>query len=285
MIGESVFFISTESSTYTNILLEYVGLLFALLHFFRELLFPIISLFNVSYINGIIPVVTSFLDKLVSLLKSFIELFTLTVIIIFLFRLIGWFLSENKGIEIYPFKVSGDLEKFDERAIPERLVLESRRILKIHQDTNQIFEYSNRKGKALLPHKKAAQAKISRGNSEIGSKMDGVLASETVLPVINMSLSSESIETEISTVGSISIAGVSIPLGELILILKQMRKSQSPSQYITGSIQKNNLEICLIALMGGRRPYSWQLSDRNAYYGEDKINNLTYIRQQAHPNI
>ncbi|MDD3248350.1 MAG: tetratricopeptide repeat protein, partial [Methanosarcina sp.] len=112
-------------------------------------------------------------------------------------------------------------------------------------------------------------------NSGITSQATGILSLENVLPVINMSLSSENIDTEISNVGSISIAGANIPLGGLILILKKMYKSQNSSKYITGSLQKYNSDICLIGMMEGRKQYSWELSNKKIKSnGEDKIRDL-----------
>jgi tetratricopeptide (TPR) repeat protein len=93
------------------------------------------------------------------------------------------------------------------------------------------------------------------------SQRAGVLASESILP-FKMNFFSEDIESLFSNLGDINFAGVTLHLGGLILVLRQLLTPYNSSQYITGSLHDNDYEIHLIAMIEGRNRYTWELSEK-----------------------
>lgn len=105
---------------------------------------------------------------------------------------------------------------------------------------------------------------------------------DIVLPRINQKdinfervISTENIDTKYTKLGDVDIAGMKLPLGEMISILKHYWPLGGPAKTIKGSLQDYDSEIHLVAYMEGSIGKEWTHSLKiEQPANEDKIPEL-----------
>jgi len=177
--------------------------------------------------------------------------------------LMGIFRAEN-GIVILPFEVDPRNEKLNGKVISEMLITELKRINRIHVD-GQYSKSMWRLGEINL-------AEI-QPNEEIREKF--------ALPQINPQINpeGESLTKNIETLGTFGFGSTSLPIGNIILLLKQICPGTDPGLIVAGCLRKNGADVYLDAYMKSKNS-SWSLrQEKKQSQGipyEDLVADLSY---------
>lgn len=178
-----------------------------------------------------------FLANFSAILFSLFQYFGILLLLSLIWILIAW-ISEDEGLVVLPFKVANAENAYDGKAISDLLVAELDRIIRIY------------------PRKNIWSARLSRSGPNI-SILDSTTNSRNAMPQrfestldlyeILPSLSTESISSSISSVGSVNVGGTTLSIGLFLVTLKRLCPLGNPGSIITGSLQKYGSKVCLIA--------------------------------------
>ena len=149
----------------------------------------------------------------------------------------------EKGIVILPFEVDPRNEKISGKAIAEMLTSDLKRIRRILK--------GNRDSKSIQFMGKMNLAKI--------------YPKPEIRPYVNLldiSPEGKNITKNIEALGTFGFGPTSLPLGNIIILLKEICPGTDPGLIVTGSLHKYGSEICLMAHMKGKN-CSWSTCQEN----------------------
>lgn len=161
-------------------------------------------------------------------------LITITALLLVMLLVISIFRDET-STTILPFKVCIGYEKYSGEAVSDMLLSELKRIRQIHRTKYEGIE----PGKIPL--------------KETALNWTPPVTEYLTLPQIKPK--TENLTYNIAELGTVSTGLVSISLGHLLIILKDLCPFSNPGTSISGSLQKYGSTICLVAHYSG--PYSW----------------------------
>ena len=207
---------------------------------------------------GIIPseAFTTDLNILRDMLFLLTQIIIFILIIIFLISLIMWMCkNEGEGLRIRPFDNTTDSSKYDGKAISDSLIAELQNILQIYQ-----FDHE--------------YVRLDAGTRNPHDLLGGALTSTTVnknpanssFPWLRSSR--DNLDIGISDIGSINVAGTSLPLGQLLINLKGLWPIKFGKQncVICGSLQKYGSLFRLVASVEKSDLVSvWEVSCKITY--------------------
>lgn|GEM_PF-6853092 len=183
-----------------------------------------------SIISGYIPSSSALNNtaSYVSLLRSgtwdlVVLLFCIALILLFLI-MVKWLFSKEEFL-VLPFETSGKDNEFNGQAIADHLVYELSRIKRIH---SQKFECHPAIERLPLPPETVSCEKLE-------GAIDDLIAS------------SQSISQSVSNVGSVSVSGTSLPLGEFLITIKNFINRRRGREFISGSLQKFDKNYSIVA--------------------------------------
>ncbi|MGB9940047.1 tetratricopeptide repeat protein [Methanosarcina sp.] len=180
------------------------------------------------------------LEYIKNVIISVLEVIVGLVVLIFVSGLFIFLSTKSKGAVIFPFEVNINNKTYNGKIISDSLIAELRKIEKIHKHQ---FEEK------------------------------GITCEKIYLPKV--ALNTENLETKISNLGDVNIAGMALSVGGILTVLKQLWPLGEPAKTIKGSLQEYDSEIHLIALMEGPRVYGWNSSRKiEQSANEDKIPEL-----------
>ncbi|MCK9439924.1 MAG: hypothetical protein M0Q13_00660 [Methanothrix sp.] len=173
--------------------------------------------------------------------------FTLGIVALLLLGilLMGIFKAE-KGIVILPFEVDPSTEKVSGKAIAEMLITELKRINRIHM----VRQYST-----TMSHMGEINLAEIQPNYELREKM----VFPQIYPRINPE--GENFTKNIETIGNFEFGATSLPVGNIMILLKQICPGTDPGLIVTGCLRKYGNEISLAAHMKWKNS-SWQLRSK-----------------------
>lgn len=224
------------------------------LYYFQEIIFLIvvsvvlyifvILAFIVKVLSYIYHVLIFFsLENLNNAIILVLKIFIGAILLIFLLRLVYMLSKKSDNIVIAPFEVYPDNKTYSGKSISDRLIVELRKIRKIHQ-------------------------------SKCGKIGFAPIASEKIY-LAKLTPEDENFETKVFSLGEVKIAGISFSLGNFFIIFKELWPLGGPVKKITGSLQDIGSDIHLIALMEGPNATGWSLRCNIAHSKkEEKIQEL-----------
>lgn len=164
----------------------------------------------------------------IALIRSGIVDFVIIIISIFsivlLMLLIRWLFGKEEFL-VLPFETSGKDNEINGKAIADQLVHELRRIKQIH---SRQFERYPALERLPLPSETVSCEKLNEA-------------------LENLDAGSRSISQAVSDVGSVTVSGMSLPLGSVLITIKRIIHKGSGRDLISGSLQKLDKKFCLIA--------------------------------------
>jgi len=150
------------------------------------------------------------------------------------------FKAEN-GIVILPFEIDPCDKKYSGKAIAEMFITELKRINRIHMDD---------------PDSKPMWRSGEINLAEIQPKIRENLVLPRINPQINPE--GESLTKKIEALGTFGFGSASLPVGNIILLLKQICPGSDPGLIVAGCLQKYGSDLSLVAHMKWR-DISWSL--------------------------
>lgn len=181
-----------------------------------------------------------FLGDLNALIVSLLIILMIFLLILAFVRLVVWAYHQNRGLVILPFAVFGDQNSLDGRAISDSLTLELQRILKIHKSFENKRPEASERSLLFLP--------IQTEKLE------------------ELSIKPETLEMNVSEIGTLEFGGLTISLGEIMVFLNHIflfhyvLPKKEPGKVITGSLHKFGSLARLVAHMNDPQIYSWESS-------------------------
>ena len=201
------------------------------------------------------------LDIWRDLIFFIVQISIFSIIIIFLFLLIIW-MCKSEGLKISPFDNTTSDSKYDGIAISDSLKVELQRILQIYQVDREEFEATTLSKK--ISRKERFTSTIEDRSPVSMRERAGI--SNAMFP--ELAKSNESLDIGIAGMGSIDVAGTSLPLGQLLINLKRLCPINIGPQncIICGSLQKYGSLFRLVASMEKSSEVSvWEVSRRITY--------------------
>jgi hypothetical protein len=134
-------------------------------------------------------------------------------------------LKENREVIILPFDVNFDDTQMSGKAISEMLIVELNKILKIHASYRNIELIGNIG--AITPnwHIKTENLTLD-------------------LPIIE-----EHLGQSMEAIGTFSLGSASLPLGQILMLIKQYCPFTEPDSIVTGCVQKFGPDLCIVSRM------------------------------------
>jgi hypothetical protein len=183
-------------------------------------------------------------------------------IIIYIFLLIKW-MCDSEGLRITPFENTTNDSKYNGKAISDSLIAELQRIFRIYQMDREEFE-AMAFPENLSRKENFTSTIVDRSPVSMRERAG---TSNAMFP--ELAKSNESLDIGIAGMGSINVAGTSVPLGQLLINLKRMWPINIGSQkncVICGSLQKYGSLFRLVVIMEKNREVSvWEVSRRIIY--------------------
>jgi hypothetical protein len=157
--------------------------------------------------------------------------------------LIGIF-KKDGGITILPFEVVPSQEGLNGKAIAELLIVNIKRINKIYDGglNPKPNWFKGKKNPAGIYPEKFVQEQIELPQPQFGTE-------------------GENISQKIESVGTIGIGQTSLPLGNIMILLRQICPGANPGIVIGGHIQRFKSDISLVAYMKSKNE-SWLLRQK-----------------------
>ncbi|HEX3021581.1 MAG TPA: tetratricopeptide repeat protein, partial [Lachnospiraceae bacterium] len=158
----------------------------------------------------------------------------------FIGRLVYFLSKKGEEIVVLPFDINTSKKTYTGSIISNSLVVELRNIKEIH---NRKFEE------------------------------EGITCEKISLPML--APNTEQLETTVSNLGNINVAGMTLSMGGLLTVLKRLWPLGGQAITIKGSLQESDSEIHLIALMEGPSARGWdRVIKIKKWTNEDKIPEL-----------
>lgn len=175
---------------------------------------------------------------------NFLSLLTITFVAIFfllLFLLIYWLVKNfnNKGTLVLPFE-SGTIQEANySNAVAQLLVTELQRIPEIHRKFEEILRH----------HNELWDREISCSSVYIFTKQEN-FNKEILIPLENIKAENANINTVLDTKMEVELAGITLPIVELLVLFKRLCPWRNTQQsIITGSLQKYGSKLIILAQM------------------------------------
>ncbi|MFM7853648.1 MAG: hypothetical protein ACKO96_17435 [Flammeovirgaceae bacterium] len=176
---------------------------------------------------------------------NFLSLLTITFVAIFfllLFLLIYWLVKNfnNKGTLVLPFE-SGTIQEANySNAVAQLLVTELQRIPEIHRKFEEILRHHNE----LWNNRE-----IRCSSVYIFTKQEN-FNKEILIPLENIKAENANINTVLDTKMEVELAGITLPIVELLVLFKRLCPWRNTQQsIITGSLQKYGSKLIILAQM------------------------------------
>ena len=207
--------------------------------------------------------------------------------------LLSWIFKKNKGIMVLPFNTSIDpnstnnIKSYDGKVISEILIAELNRIYNIHK-VHSVISSSPASGRNSTITFLGTAEELSF----ITESRDPTLISGE--PIVESSeLTTEDLSGNISGAGTISLAGVTLTIGQILQILKRLCPIGDPGSNLVGSLHAHGSVVYLIARrehLGKRHQlnFSCMCKCESVYNVSvpDLIRELSYkIVKEIHPEI
>ncbi len=196
------------------------------------------------------------IDRNLVIFKNILFSLTLVVLALFIFAtfysLSKWIVSDE-GIVVQPFNVSGwNKNEYNGQAIADSLIKELLRIDQIH---NKYY-------------------KKIRVSDTYKSKM---------LDIPPFTSNSGSVAYNIANLGTIGQGPISFSIGQLMIVLKRL--SGNSGSIITGSLQKHESIIRLVAWIGHKEAMSWEVGSDIDYNEDKNINGKNEVKEDIIPYL
>lgn len=179
-----------------------------------------------DYLKSYLQNYPSFLNDLQHSLGAFGDNYTIYLLTIIAGLLVGMLIliifKDDKDLMILPFEVAATTEKYLGKAISDQIAADLRNIRSIYEEELTI-----------------SSPDIERFPTyQTVTKQTGW---------DNVSTTDSKALNSLSELGTIGISSISLPLGQLMVVLMQMCPIRSPQRLVSGSLQNYGSEVILIA--------------------------------------
>jgi tetratricopeptide (TPR) repeat protein len=232
----------------------YWGFHSVLIRILQDSLISLIKLYATS------EAIAGTLEAIFNIAFSFLKLFLVLLSIFYLGIIIYWILKKDNNLYILPFDAA--LKNKSEKAISNFLYVQLQRIKDIHEKG-----LSSPSKSLNLIDSTTKTVKTREG----GLNRSPIRLENFVIPPIRFER--ESIEFNLSEMGTLEIGSIRLPLGNILLSLKRLIPGNRINNTICGGIYKFGSTISLVAHLGGKntgegKTFAWEVR-RTSRRGEE----------------
>ncbi|MBN1322446.1 MAG: tetratricopeptide repeat protein [Methanotrichaceae archaeon] len=185
-----------------------------------------------------IGAVSYVLEALAGLMLTILKVILLGLALLFIFMLLRRLFRKDDGLLILPFQVGGDLPGYSGAAISDLLAFHLERIKEIHRAVG-----SQPDG---VPKRQQIEARPVEASGEGGEPRLMMAMASYAFDLPKAVLKGEALEYRLADGGSLGLAGVTLPLGPLLLLLRGLCP-WGDRDTLEGSLQKYGSGVRLVA--------------------------------------
>jgi tetratricopeptide (TPR) repeat protein len=207
-----------------------LGFIYGLLIFFILIYIIYIIIHTLLVISSIFGFIYSMftlsnLNTIKDVINSLNGIIIGSLVLIFVSGLLFFLSKKRKETIIVPFKVNSSKKTYNGNIISDSLFIE---LIKIKETYDRKFEE------------------------------ESITCEDIFLPLL--APSAEQLETTFSNLGNVSVAGMTLSIGDLLTVLKLFWPLGEQARTIKGSLQEYDSEIHLIVRMEGFRTHIWKIA-------------------------
>lgn len=231
--------------SFRQIIILISSVIILLILIFYVINFFIITIGNIAATSGLYKFSKTHFDSLYQILQYFpryeidiVYMAGIIAILLLWLLLLGIFKAEG-GIVILPFQIDPGNKKYDGNVIAEMLIAELKRIIRIHS----------------LDNEKKRDSEMTENNLITAYPTENI---KKIAHFLELDPKGENIDKSIKAIGTLGLGSTSIPIGDMLILLRNICPGADSGVIISGCLHKSGSDICLASYMK-KKNRSWRI--------------------------